>query len=126
MKPGYRGRMVQPYTQAQVRHGSRRSRWIGVLLLVVAAIAAVRAYQVHAYGWEWGLIPSAAPPKVVFDHRNYSRGQVQTSVPEGWSHQDDTMGGGEIFAPVSNGHAPTVIDVRDGSTVWGYALMGGP
>jgi hypothetical protein len=112
----------------RVPRAARKSivRWVVLALVVAGAAAFIRADQVHEYGWEWRLFPSAAPPKVEFLDRDYGRGDRRSSVPDTWVHGGDTMGGGEILAPPDDGRVPTVICVRDGRDVWFYDLMGGP
>jgi len=117
-------------TQRDTRPGSapRPRLWLfatGFLLIVVVGFGVlVRLYQVHEQGWEWRLSPSAAPPKVHYNGRDYDRGGKQAS-PSTAIVRGRTPGDGVIFASRSAG-TPVVIWVRADGTTYGYGLMGGP
>lgn len=100
---------------------------VGLALATVTALvgAGIRLDQVHDYGWEWTLVPSAAPPKVEYDGRDYDRGGERDSVPDGAVASGETMGGGTIYAFADPG-TQTIIYVADGEDVWTYGLLGGP
>ena len=58
------------------RGGRRRVLVLLALVLGVAAVAlGARLVENHGYGWEWTLSPSAAPPKIHFEGRDYDRGR---------------------------------------------------
>lgn len=97
---------------------------IGFVVVLVAA-PALRVIYVHDQTWEYGLLPSSTPPKVVYDHRDYERGEDVARVDPGFVRRGETMGGGLVYAP-SGSRAATVIDVTDGHRVVEYGLMGGP
>jgi hypothetical protein len=95
-----------------------------VLTLVTGVLLGIRLDRVHAEGWEWRLRSSAAPPKITYQDRDYSRGTKQEPV-EGVSVQGRTPGGGEILDDPDPA-TETLIWVRDGDDTWVYGLMGGP
>jgi hypothetical protein len=109
---------------------SRRRAWTTVglsSLLLVAGVAALRVEHTHQQSWEWRWNPSPAPPKVTFEGRDYSRGQALATLPPGAVRLGTTPGGGVVFGPPRpHPHAPTVLEVRSGEHLMGYALMGGP
>ncbi len=123
-----RGR-VSPYS-SDMGNAGRRRHVLAVLGLVVglAAVAlGVRATEVHAYGWEWTLSPSAAPPRIEFEGRGYDRGGLQSGgVPDDAVLEGETLGGGQIFKPGRDTGTSTIVFVKDGPRVYVYGLMGGP
>ncbi|HYG92799.1 MAG TPA: hypothetical protein VD859_04355 [Nocardioides sp.] len=104
---------------------SRVKRCIGIGLLVVLMVPLARMYQVHSYGDEMTLFPSAAPPEIVLDGRDYRRGSPQSELPRDVVVLDETMGGGVVYGP-SSALTPTGVHVVDGDTIWSYGLIGGP
>jgi len=98
------------------------------LLVAAAGIAgAIRVIQVHDYGLEWALFPSAAPPKVKFEGRDYDRGGEQSgALRRDCVLKGETLGGGEIYKCGPDRGTSTVIFVKDGRHVVAYGLMGGP
>jgi hypothetical protein len=104
-----------------------RSRVVVALVLVVGVLLAARLYQVHSYGWEWTVFPSDAPPKIVFEGRDYERGRERPGgVPAGYVRRGTTLGGGRIYQDAADTGTSTVVYVGDGSHVYGYELIGGP
>lgn len=96
-------------------------------LLVAAGIAGLRLEHTHEQSWEWRWNPSPTPPKVAFEGRDYSRGQPLATLPPGDVRLGTTPGGGVVFGPPRpHRYAPTVLEVRSGGHLTGYALMGGP
>ncbi|NPC98967.1 hypothetical protein [Nocardioides sp. zg-DK7169] len=108
--------------------GRRHVLVLFALVLAVAAVAlGVRLTENHRYGWEWTLTPSAAPPKIHFEGRDYHRGGEQSdAVPSRYVLEGETPGGGEIYTSRRDAGTSTVIVVKDGAHVHAYALMGGP
>jgi hypothetical protein len=111
-------------------HSASRRNVIRVCLLLasvcVVALGA-RATQVHGYGWEWTLSPSAAPPKIHFEGRDYDRGGKESGgVPPHAVLMGETLGGGQIFKTGSPSGTSTLLYVKDGRSVYVYGLMGGP
>jgi len=106
--------------------GSSRARRIAIWLAVAfVVVLAGRVIYVHDKTWEYRVFPSATPPKVGYDDRNYSRGSELPRIEAGLVRSGETMGGGVIYAPTGSRTA-TVIDVVDGQHVVEYSLMGGP
>ncbi|MBM0123633.1 hypothetical protein [Pimelobacter simplex] len=71
-------------------------------------------------------LADAAPPKVTYDGRDYSRGAVKTPPEElALTVHGYTTGGAEILDTDEPGTA-TLIWVGDGDTNWIYGLVGGP
>jgi hypothetical protein len=108
-----------------------RRRHVLVLLGLVLGVAVValgaRLAEIHGYGWEWTLTPSAAPPKVHVDGRDYDRGAEQSGgVPSDAVLRDETPGGGQIFKPGRARGTSTIVYVKDGQRVYVYGLIGGP
>lgn len=100
---------------------------LGPLVAVAVVAGGVRMKQVHDYGWEWTLFPSAAPPKIHFQGRDYDRGGEQSgAVRRGYVMKGQTLGGGEIYKFGLDRGTSTVIFVKDGRRVYAYGLMGGP
>jgi hypothetical protein len=101
----------------------------GLLLVVaVALVLGVRLFQVHDQTWEWRLQPSATPPKVRFENRDYRResGQPLAAPAAGAAEVGTTSAGTPLYA-VSNGtHAPTGVYARAQRGFVSYSLMGGP
>ena len=102
-----------------------------VLLALVLGVAAValgaRLVENHGYGWEWTLSPSAAPPKIHFEGRDYDRGRERSDgIPRGYVLEGETPGGGEIYKSGTDEGTSTVVLVKDGEHVHAYGLMGGP
>ena len=100
---------------------------LGLVVAVAVVAGGIRMKQVHDYGWEWTLFPSAAPPKIQFEGRDYDRGGEQSgAVPRGYLLKGETLGEGEIYKFGLNRGTSTVIFVKDGRRVYAYGLMGGP
>jgi hypothetical protein len=99
-----------------------------VLVLGVSVLSlGVRVTAVHGYGWDWALTPSAAPPKIELDGRDYNRGGEQPGgVPIDSVLRGETLGGGQIFKPGRATATSTIVYVKDGQRVYLYGLMGGP
>lgn len=118
-----------PYPQAMARAGKVQHVlvFLGVVLgVAVVALAATTAKN-HGYGWEWTLTPSAAPPKIHFDGRDYNRGGEQSGeVPSDAVLSGETPGGGQIFKRGSATATSTILYVKDGEHLYLYGLMGGP
>ena len=91
-----------------------------------------RGEQVHSATGEWRLSPSATPPKLHVDGRDYSRSGNAPEVPKGTIDViglGSTDGGGFMYLPPMarhNGPVPTVFHVYDGETktTWAYKLVG--
>lgn len=101
---------------------------LSVLLIIAAAVlAGARMVSVHSETWEGRLAPSAAPPRIAFDHRYYVRSDAPASPRPAFTPAGQTSGGGEVFAPAPiPGLARTVIQVVADGRVTDYALSGGP
>ena len=97
-----------------------------MLVLACAAIAAFRLVQVHSQGWEWRLSPSAAPPRISFDHRSYLRSTRPRAIPAGEVRRGSTPGGGTIFADKDTQVTDTIVWVVTAQQTFAYALQGGP
>ncbi len=98
-----------------------------MVFLLLLLLAVTRLGQVHSDTWEWRLTPSAAPPKIQLDGRSYLRGAAGDRVPAGATVAGHTTGGAPIYVGERiAGAAPTVVEVVDGATTWGYGLSGGP
>lgn len=106
----------------------RHTLVVCVLLGSVGAFAlGIRAAEVHRYGWEWTLSPSAAPPKVHFEGRDYDRGGRRSGeLPGDAVRAGETLGGGQIFKTGRASGTSTLIYIEDGRSVYVYGLMGGP
>ena len=97
------------------------------LLVLLVVVGVTRVAQVHADTWEWRLVPSAAPPRIQLEGRHYLRGSAGVRLDPQWTVAGHTEGGAAIYVGERvPGAAPTVVDIVDGGTVWGYALSGGP
>ena len=106
--------------------GSSRARRLAIgLAVAVAAALAARVVYVHDKTWEYRVFPSATPPKVGYDDRDYTRGRSLPRIVVGLVRSGETMGGGVIYVPTGSGTA-TVVVVVDGHHVVEYSLMGGP
>jgi hypothetical protein len=103
----------------------RAARWAIRVLAVCTTLLALRAWHVHDETWDWRLSPAAAPTKVQFLDRDYSRGSDATAVEPGFVRRGETDGGGTIYT-TPGPLTPTVLDVVDGDRVVTYELMGGP
>lgn len=100
---------------------------LGLVVAVAVVASVIRVQQVHDYGWEWTLFPSAARPKIHFEGRDYDRGGEQSGVvPRGYVLEGETFGEGEIYKSGLDRGTSTVIYVKDGRHVYAYGLMGGP
>lgn len=108
--------------------GPRRALLAGVFLAIVGVVVVGgRATEVHSYGWEWTLSPSAAPPKIHFEGRDYDRGgKPSGGLPPDAVLKGETLGGGQIFTSGSASGTSTLVYVKDGRAVHVYGLMGGP
>ena len=100
-----------------------------VLVVVVLAVAALGVlgrvgYVRAAYG-EWGLNPSATPPRLAFGGRDYHRGAQVDAVPAG-EVVVGHVGGGDLYGPRDRTYAPTVLELRTSGGVTDYSLAGGP
>lgn len=110
---------------------ARRGRHVPALLGLVLAVAALAlgapVAANHAEGWEWTLTPSAAPPKIRFEDRDYSRGGEQPDgLPDDVVPVGETPGGGQIFTSAYASGTSTLVYVEDGDSVYVYGLIGGP
>jgi hypothetical protein len=104
---------------------ARRAMLIaGVLVLIAAAVVAVRVVHIHHRYWQWALVPSAAPPKIEVGGRDYKRSAGAAGLDA-----DLVVGagprGGVIYGPGGRSIPVTVILRTDDGLV-GYSLMGGP
>lgn len=96
-----------------------------VAVLVVASLAlAMRLQHVHDETWEWRLQPTATPPLVHYDGRDYRRSGAPPDLTD-LRHRGTTPGGGTIYAPTGVRTAVTIV-VVDGRHAVSYGLMGGP
>jgi hypothetical protein len=68
---------------------------VAVSLLALALLS--RALWVHHVGGEWRLTPSAVPPRICVDDRQYSLYRQVDRFPLGLEPQGSTPGGGEVF-----------------------------
>jgi hypothetical protein len=111
-------------------HPAIRRSLLRVSVLLASAgvvVLGARATEIHGYGWEWTLSPSAAPPKIHFEGRDYDRGGKQSGgVPADAAPTGETLGGGQIFKTRRTAGTSTLIYVKDGRSVYVYGLMGGP
>jgi hypothetical protein len=97
-----------------------------VIAMVCLGALLLRLYQVHEQGWEWRLSPSAAPPRISFDGRDYLGSPAPAGVPARDVQQGRTPGGGVIFANRDLSLTQTVIWVKTASGSFVYSLQGGP
>jgi hypothetical protein len=110
---------------------ARRIRWLGTTLAVailgVRLWAGAHVYHVHDESWQWRWTPSATPPKLRFEGRDYKRGGTYEHLKAGEIVVGRTAGGGIIYdLPGPNRYASTLLQVRDGRRLVSYELMGGP
>lgn len=92
---------------------------IGLLLLVGAVVA------VEVYGTPWS--PAAAPERIRFESREYTRGDEQPGgLPVGYVLKGETPGGGQIYKFAKNQGTSVIVYVKDGTLVYIYGLVGGP
>jgi hypothetical protein len=101
-----------------------------VLLLGISAIG-VRTVQVHAETGEWRLSPSATPPVIHLDGRDYRRAGLAQEPEPGTIDAEvvgRTAGGALIYVPpnASGAGVPTVLHVFADPNIWAYELVGGP
>lgn len=103
-------------------------RWaagLGALaVLLGGVVVSVLVVQVHQNFGEWGLRPSARPPKLVVDGRTYRRTTTSRTVAPGEVPLDH-VAGGELYGPGS-GDFPTVLELKAPGGVTRYSLVGGP
>src|SRR5262249_19087545 len=90
----------------------------------------LRTVQVHAETGEWRLSPSATPPIIRVDGRDYERAGQAPEPPRGTIDVDvvgRTPGGALIYIPPGTpvGGVPTVLHVFDDPRTWAYRLGGG-
>lgn len=106
---------------------SRIAAIIAVAVLAIAVVAlGMRMRHVHELGWEWRLTPTATPPLVQYEGRQYKRSNLPPDASlEGLIARDDTPGGGTVYA-IPGTRTPVTIVVVDGDRRVEYALMGGP
>lgn len=121
-------RLKAGLVQAQGRRVGRSSgrRAMLALLVLVVLAAGAQAVRIHDRDGQWALVSSAAPERLTLDGRDYRRGDPDTEVYADWVKRGTTSGGGTIYTLASSTGTPTVLWVRDGDTVWGYGLLGGP
>lgn len=103
-------------------------RWAaGLAVLAVlmgGAVVTVLVVQVHQNFGEWGLSPSARPPKLVVGGRDYRRSTTAGRI----APEDvllDHVAGGELYGPRST-DVPTVLELKTPDGVAAYELVGGP
>lgn len=118
-------------TAESLRHRllSRSSVVTLVLLALVSGLlyVAVHLRHVHDASWEYRWTPSAAPPKISFQGRDYHRGSRESALPAGEVPLGRTAGGGVIYGPPGpHPNAFTGVDVVANGHLTGYALSGGP
>jgi hypothetical protein len=103
----------------------RRVARVGALVvLAVSGIVAGRVWYVHDQFWEWALVPSAAPPKLVVADRDYRwAGPVP---PEPGLGPVAVGPRGAAVVAVPGGDVPVVVVLRTADGPVGYVLMGGP
>jgi hypothetical protein len=100
---------------------------LGLVLVAAALVLGPRLAANHAEGWEWTLTPSAAPPKIRFEDRDYNRGGEQSGgLPDDLVPVGETPGGGQIFKSSRASGTSTLVYVEDGESVYVYGLIGGP
>lgn len=100
---------------------------IGLLavVLVSAAVVAGRVVWVrYAYG-EWSLSPSASPPRLMYDGREYRRADPVAAVDAG-DIVVDHVAGGKVYGPPHPPASPTVLELVAQDGVVRYSLVGGP
>lgn len=106
----------------------RRSRvtfGVVAVLVVVVGVLGGRLFTVHrAYG-EWALTPSATPPRLLVNGREYQRSGSLVSLPAGSVPLLEESSGAIVYGPTSR-FAPTVVVVKTSTDLIGYSLMGGP
>jgi hypothetical protein len=110
---------------------ARLTRWvvaaIAVALLGTGFWAGGHMYHVHDESWQWRWTPTATPPKIRYEGRDYARGGTHEQLRPGQVVIGRTAGGGVIYdVPVKDRYASSLLQVRDGRRVVGYELMGGP
>lgn len=111
------------------RRRTRAGRIAAVLLVLVAAafvvLVAVDVVWVHGQSDQWRVWPTAAPPKIVFHDHDYRDRHVVPAAPGGTIKVGKTLGGAPILAAATYPPAPATVWVRDGGTVYAYALDDG-
>lgn len=110
------------------------SRWLRRLGVGLVVVLAGWLLWVHQQTGEFRLVPAAAPPDLHEYGRLYHRGDTRQAAPtRNIQVIDHTAGGGVVLGPrhiatkgAPSAVVPTVLWVRDGPTIWTYALSGGP
>ncbi len=98
-----------------------------IVLLVAATVTVSRAAWFHTQGWQFSLFPAAAPSRIVFEGRHYTRGSTQPDkLPASYVAKATTPGGGTIYQSDTDVGASVIVMVSDGTHVWAYGLEGGP
>ncbi|HNM97479.1 MAG TPA: hypothetical protein PKK40_06005 [Marmoricola sp.] len=103
-----------------------RTMIVLALLCTVAAATLMRLVHVHELGWEWRLMPSDNPPVVKVLGRWYSGGTREGACDGQLTNRiGTTPAGSSVWGPTEPG-TPVTIEVRNGTKLWCYGLMGGP
>ena len=104
--------------------------WVIACVLAALLVLGELGYMQHEYG-QFRPWPSAAPPKLPFDGRDYKRTDDAPTSAIGWVGSPQavvghTRGGGEVWSTPNNPYAPTVLWVRAAGKYYTYTLKGGP
>jgi hypothetical protein len=122
---------VKPYRPRMTVGLARRHRLVALVVLAVLAVTLAWAGQhivrVRMRSGEWRWSPSATPPKIVYDGRDYLRGATFPRLPEGEVRLVRLATGAWLYGPpLPHANAPTGLDVIVDGRVVGYGLSGGP
>lgn len=94
------------------------------VVITVAAVGVVVSRNHRTYA-EWALFPSATPPRLPVNGRDYDREEPVASVPAGSVVLDHTPAGVTVLGPPGP-FPPTVIEVRTKAGLTSYSLSGSP
>jgi hypothetical protein len=97
---------------------------VAVVLVVAAVVAGRMVWVRYAYG-EWSLSPSASPPRLMYDGREYRRADPVAEVDPG-DILVDHVAGGQLYGPAHAVADPTVLELVTDDGVVRYSLVGGP